>query len=56
MTVRVDQLESDVTVETAGGDATPPPRANWEELARLRALRARDRRDRLRTAAEGHDD
>ncbi len=57
MTVRIDQLETEVVAEpvaaasgTAGGDSP------WKELQRQRALAARVQRDRLRTVAEGTRD
>ncbi len=57
MTVRIDQLETEVVAEpvaasagTTGGDSP------WKELQRQRALAARVQRDRLRTVAEGTRD
>ena len=58
MTVRIDTLETDVTVDAAN-TATPEAAqqgANWEEQAKLAAMRARAARDDLRTRACGYDD
>ena len=57
MTVRVDDLTTDVTVEggssgeTAG---TPPP--SWARVEALRALQERVARDEARTNAEAYSD
>jgi hypothetical protein len=63
MTVHVDELSSDVTVETeaartgaagaaAGRTETPP----WQQLDALRALRDRLARDAERTRSDGYGD
>ena len=59
MTVRVDELTTDVTVERgagASGEAagTPPPQ--WKRVEALRALQERVARDAARTSAEAYSD
>ena len=59
MTVRVDELTTDVTVESnsgaSGGAAgTPPPQ--WARVEALRALQERVARDAARTSAEDYSD
>lgn len=57
MSVRVDDLTSDVTAEAApqepSGSAGPGP---WEAEDRYRELRDRMARDAERTRAEAYDD
>jgi hypothetical protein len=56
MPVNVGEIVSDVIPEpeaSASGGGSEP---EWQRAARLRALEAWLRRDRLRTAAEGFDD
>jgi hypothetical protein len=61
MTVHVDELTSDVVVETEAAGAEEPgaterPASRWEEEDRFRALRERLARDLLRTSSEGFND
>lgn len=59
MTVRVDELTTDVTVEgdpgaSGGAAGTPPPQ--WARVEALRALQERVGRDTARTSAEDYGD
>jgi hypothetical protein len=58
MTVRVDELTTDVAVEdeprTTGAAGTPAP--HWERLAAVRTQQERVLRDRDRTSAEAYGD
>ena len=59
MTVRVDELTTDVTVEgnagaSGGAAGTPPP--SWARFEALRALQERVARDAARTSAEDYSD
>jgi hypothetical protein len=57
MSVRVDTLTTDVTVEPERRPADDARRGtDWDEEAKIAALRARTVRDEMRTRARGYDD
>jgi hypothetical protein len=56
MSVHVDSLSTEVVAEPEPGSPETGEQTHWEELDRLRALRARLERDRLRTHAAAYDD
>ena len=56
MPVHVDQVVSDVTTEAEPAAQASGENTQWEEIDRLRHIKARIEQDRLRTAAEGFHD
>jgi hypothetical protein len=57
MTLRVDEITTEVVPAPEPAPATETRETmEWEELAKLEALRARMLRDALRTGARGYDD
>jgi len=57
MTVHVDTLSTEVSVEPEPRPADDAVQGQqWEEEARIAALRARTARDEMRTRAQGYDD
>jgi hypothetical protein len=57
MTVRVDELSSDVSVEREPeSTAGVPPQETWQQADAFRAMRERLARDAARTRAEAYDD
>ena len=56
MDFHINEMVSEVTLESDSPAAGAPKPVKWEELARVREAQARIARDRLRSAAEGYDD
>lgn len=56
MSVRVDELTSDVSVEPSPGTEQQAGQRPWDALAQFTALRRRAAEDALRTRAEDFDD
>jgi hypothetical protein len=56
MSVHVDELRSDVSVEPAPGTQQRPEMPPWDALAQFRELRRKAGEDALRTRAEDFDD
>ena len=57
MTVHVDTLSTEVSVEPETRPADDAVQGQqWEEEARIAALRARTARDEMRTRAQAYDD
>ena len=56
MSIHIDEMVSDVTVEPGSPAAATPHPVKWEEMAHVREAQAQIARDRFRSAAEDYDD
>jgi hypothetical protein len=56
MPVHVDRVSSEIVPEAEPAPERKGTRPRWEEAERLKALLAREERNRMRTRAEGFDD